>query len=152
SNAELARSNAELAQFAYVASHDLMEPLRAVAGCVTLLRERYAGRLDARADEFMAHAVDGATRMQALIEDLLAYARVGTRARSFEPADCEVVLQRVLADLGPALRESEACVTCGPLPALCADATQLGQLFQNLLANAVKFRGDRRPVVRVGAA
>lgn len=150
-NAELARSNADLQQFAYVASHDLQEPLRAVAGCVTLLKQRYGDRLDERAAEYMAHAVDGATRMQALIEDLLAYSRVGTRGRPFEPVDCAAIVDQVLADLQVAVRESGACVTRGPLPTLPADAVQLGQLFQNLLANAIKFRGPRPPEVHVGA-
>jgi len=109
--AELARSNAELEQFAYVASHDLQEPLRAVASCVQLLQRRYQGKLDARADELIRHAVEGPRRMQALIDDLLAYSRVGTRGRPFEPTDCRAIVQGVLTDLEIAIRESGAVVT-----------------------------------------
>lgn len=149
--AELARSNAELEQFAYVASHDLQEPLRGVVGMVQLLQQRYQEKLDTRADEFIAHAVDGATRMQALIHDLLAYSRVGTRGRSFEPTDCATVLQDTLANLAVAITESGAVVTHDALPTVIADATQMTQLFQNLLSNAIKFRGERPPEIHVGA-
>ena len=150
-NAELARSNAELEQFAYVATHDLQEPLRAVASCVQLLQKRYEGQLDARADEFIAHAVDGTKRMQTLIDDLLAYSRIGTRANAIATANCEFVLQEALDDLAVAMKESQAVVTHDPLPIVRADATQLAQLFQNLIANAIKFRGDRAPRIHVSA-
>jgi light-regulated signal transduction histidine kinase (bacteriophytochrome) len=149
--AELARSNRELEQFAYVASHDLQEPLRMVASYVQLLARRYQGRLDADADEFIAYAVDGATRMQALINDLLAYSRVGTRGRPFEPTDCEAILDQALANLQVAIEESGAVVTHDPLPTVMADGTQLVQLFQNLIGNAVKFRGEQPPRIHISA-
>jgi PAS domain S-box-containing protein len=149
--AELARSNAELGQFGYVASHDLQEPLRAVASCVQLLQKRYAGQLDARADEFIAHSVAGIKRMETLINDLLAYSRVGTEAQPLVPTDCESLLQNVLADLSMAIVESGAVVTHDPLPTLEADSTQLAQIFQNLIGNAIKFHGNRPPLIHVGA-
>jgi signal transduction histidine kinase len=148
--AELARSNADLERFAYVASHDLQEPLRMVRSYVDLLARRYAGRLDADADEFIRFAVDGAVRMQQLINDLLAYSRVGTRGKEFCPVSCDAVLGRVLRNLGPAIAESQAEVTAEPLPTVSADETQLVQLFQNLVANALKFRGQAPPRVHVG--
>jgi PAS domain S-box-containing protein len=148
---ELARSNAELEQFAYVASHDLQEPLRMVASYTQLLARRYRGKLDDDADEFIAYAVDGVTRMQALINDLLAYSRVGTREVAVEPTEVEGVLARVLSSLGPAIGEAGASVTHGPLPTIMADAVQIGQLLQNLVANAIKFRGPAPPRVHVGA-
>jgi light-regulated signal transduction histidine kinase (bacteriophytochrome) len=149
--AELARSNQELEQFAYVASHDLQEPLRMVASYVQLLARRYQSKLDADADEFIAYAVDGATRMQALINDLLAYSRVGTRGKPFEPTDCEAVFDQALANLQMAIEESGTVVTHDPLPTVMADATQLTQLFQNLIGNAVKFRGEESPRIHVSA-
>lgn len=148
---ELARSNADLQQFAYVASHDLQEPLRMVASYTQLLARRYKGKLDADADEFIGFAVDGATRMQALIQDLLAYSRVGTRGKAFAPTDCSLLVDRVISDLGPAMAEARAVVTREDLPTVFADASQLGQVFQNLLANAIKFRGEASPRVHVGA-
>ena len=150
--AELERSNRELEQFAYVASHDLQEPLRMVSSYAELLAQRYEGKLDADGDEFIGYAVDGARRMQALINDLLTYSRVSTRGKQFEPADCEAILERALANLQMACEESEAAVTHDPLPAVTADERQLVQVFQNLIGNAVKFRGDRRPEIHVGAA
>ncbi|HEX9926786.1 MAG TPA: PAS domain S-box protein [Anaerolineae bacterium] len=148
--AELARSNAELEQFAYIASHDLQEPLRAVAGTVQLLQQRYAGRLDARADEFIEHAVEGATRMQTLINDLLVFSRVATRGQPFQPIDCPTVLSAALANLAVSIQESGAVITHDPLPTVIADATQLTQLLQNLISNAIKFRGDEAPVIHLG--
>ncbi|MES2467796.1 MAG: PAS domain S-box protein [Verrucomicrobiota bacterium] len=148
---ELARSNAELEQFAYVASHDLQEPLRAVAGCVELLEKDYHGKFDAGADELLRHAVDGATRMQTMIRDLLAYSRVGTRAQPFVEVDCQAALDLALTNLSTAIHESGAVITHDPLPALMADPTQLAQLFQNLIGNGIKFRSGRPPEIHVGA-
>jgi PAS domain S-box-containing protein len=149
--AELARSNAELEQFAYVASHDLQEPLRMVASYTQLLARRYRGRLDADADEFIGFAVDGAVRMQRLIQDLLAYSRVGTRGKPFAPTDCGAVVDQVIVDLGPAIAESGATVTRDPLPTLPADAVQLEQLFLNLIGNAIKYRAVAPPRVHITA-
>jgi PAS domain S-box-containing protein len=149
--AELARSNAELEQFAYVASHDLQEPLRMVASFVQLLGSRYRGQLDADADEFIGFAVDGANRMQRLIRDLLAYSRVGTRGRELVATNCEAALDRALADLHIAIQESGAVVTRDPLPAVLGDVMQLAQLFQNLIGNALKFHGEAPPRVHVAA-
>lgn len=150
--AELARSNAELEQFAYVASHDLQEPLRAVASCVQLLKKRYEGKLDERAEEFIAHAVDGTKRMQALITDLLSYSRVGTHTHPFAPTDCAEIMGDTLANLRVAIEESRAVVTCDSLPNVMADESQLAQVFQNLIGNALKFRAESRPPeVRVSA-
>jgi light-regulated signal transduction histidine kinase (bacteriophytochrome) len=149
--AELARSNAELEQFAYVASHDLQEPLRVVATYTRLLARRYQGKLDADVDEFIAHAVDGVTRMQQLISDLLSYSRVGTEVRPSAPVDCEVVLLRVLAQLRPSLERSGAVVTYEALPTVMVNDSQMMQLFQNLLGNAVKFRGKAPPRVHLSA-
>ncbi|HLI27393.1 MAG TPA: PAS domain S-box protein [Chloroflexota bacterium] len=149
---ELARSNAELQQFAYVASHDLQEPLRMVASYTQLLARRYRGQLGPEADEFIAFAVDGAQRMQRLINDLLAYSRVGTQGRPLEPVDCGRVVDQVLADLGAAIAESGAVITREPLPVVRADPSQLGQVFQNLLSNAIKFHGTAPPRIHVGAA
>jgi PAS domain S-box-containing protein len=148
--ADLARSNAELEQFAYIASHDLQEPLRAVSGCVQLLQQRYQGQLDARADELIAHAVDGSTRMQTLIRDLLAYARVSTRGRGLEPTDCGTVVKQALSNLATAIQESGGVVTYEALPTVVADPTQLLQVFQNLIGNAVKYRAERPPEVHIG--
>jgi PAS domain S-box-containing protein len=148
---ELARSNTDLEQFAYVASHDLQEPLRAVAGMLQLLQQRYAGQLDQRADEFIQHAVDGATRMQTLINDLLTFSRVATRGQPFQPTDCAVIVTDALANLAVAIRESSAVITQDPLPTLVADRTQLTQLWQNLIGNAIKFRGKETPVIHLGA-
>ena len=146
---ELARSNAELQQFAYVASHDLQEPLRMVASYTQLLGRRYRGKLDADADEFIGFAVDGSLRMQRLIQDLLAYSRVGTRGQEFAPTDCNALVDRVLADLAMLIDDSGAVVTRDDLPDVVADSTQLGQMFQNLVANAIKYHGDEPPRVHV---
>jgi PAS domain S-box-containing protein len=148
---QLARSNAELQQFAYVASHDLQEPLRMVASYTQLLARRYRGKLDQDADEFIAFAVDGATRMQALINDLLAYSRVGTRGKEFTLTDCTAVLERVLGDMGPTISEAGAIVTYDPLPTVMADGSQLGQVFQNLIGNAIKYRREEPPRIHVAA-
>ncbi len=149
--AELVRSNSDLQQFAYVASHDLQEPLRMVASYTQLLAKRYKGRLDADADEFIGYAVDGASRMQRLINDLLAYSRMTTQGKIFERVDCNVLLEEVLSNLRLAVEESRAVVTHGPLPTVMADGGQLGQLFQNLIGNGIKFHGEEPPRVYVSA-
>lgn len=148
---ELARSNADLQQFAYVASHDLKEPLRMVASYTQLLARRYKGKLDSDADEFIRYAVDGANRMQWLINDLLAYSRVTVQDKVFEEVDCNGVLEEVLSDLRVAVEESRAVVTHDSLPTVMADRVQLGQLFQNLIGNAIKFHGEEPPRVHVSA-
>ncbi len=146
---ELIRSNEELEQFAYVASHDLQEPLRMVTSFLQLLQRRYEGQLDEEADEFIGYAVDGAKRMQQLINDLLAYSRVGTRGRPFFPTDCQAVLKRALMNLRVAIQESNAVITHGSLPTVMADDAQLVQVFQNLIGNAIKFRGDDVPRIHI---
>ena len=147
---ELARSNSELEQFAYVASHDLQEPLRAVVSYLQLLEKRYGGKLDADADEFIAFAVDGADHMRELINDLLAYSRVGTRGKPPKPTDCSAILNRVLDNLKVPIEESGAVVTHDILPELVGDATQLTQLFQNFVSNSIKFCGDKGPEIHIG--
>jgi PAS domain S-box-containing protein len=149
---ELNRSNEELGQFAYIASHDLQEPLRMVASYTQLLSRRYKGKLDADADEFIAFAVDGASRMQRLIQDLLAYSRVGTKGRDLLDTSSEEALQQALVNLRGAIEESGAQVTHGPLPAVMADEMQLVQLFQNLVGDAIKYQGPGIPQVHVAAA
>jgi signal transduction histidine kinase len=149
--AELGRSNADLQQFAYVASHDLQEPLRMVSSYTQLLARRYKGKLDPDADEFIAFAVDGATRMQQLIQDLLAYSRVSTGGRQFKPTSAETALGYALDNLRYVMKESGAVVTHDPLPTVMGDQKQLEQLFQNLLSNAIKFRGHEPPRIHVSA-
>ena len=148
---DLTRSNSELQQFAYVASHDLQEPLRMVASFTQLLAKRYREKLDDDARGFINYAVDGATRMQTLISDLLTYSRVGTQGKPLEPTACDEVLDRVLRNLKFAIEESGAKVTREPLPVVMADAQQLGQLFQNLISNAIKFHGETPPHVDISA-
>ena len=148
---ELARSNRDLEQFAYVASHDLQEPLRAVAGFVSLLRQRYQGKLDERADGYIRSAVDGVTRMQTLIGDLLSYSRVGTKGNVLEPTDTGKSLKDALTDLHASIEESGAVLQVDPLPTVRADTVQLTQLYQNLIANAIKFRSDEPPEIHIGA-
>jgi PAS domain S-box-containing protein len=149
--ADLERSNKELEQFAYVASHDLQEPLRTVSSCTQLLARRYQGKLGTDADEFIGYAVDGANRMQVLINDLLAYSRVGTRSDGCKPIDYTVVLDQALTNLKAAIEQSGAVVTHGPLPTVMADKLQLAQLFQNLIGNAIKFQGGEPPRIHVSA-
>lgn len=148
---DLARSNAELEQFAYVASHDLQEPLRMVASFTQLLAKRYRDKLDQDAKEFISFAVDGATRMQTLINDLLAYSRVGTRGKPFKPTDGEAVFKMALDNLARSIAQSGAIITHDPLPTICGDEVQLIQLFQNLIANALKFHGQEPPQVHISA-
>jgi signal transduction histidine kinase/Na+/proline symporter len=149
---DLARSNAELEQFAYVASHDLQEPLRMVGSYLQILEQRYKSQLDTDAHEFIGYAVDGAKRMQRLINDLLAYSRVDTKARPFRPVDCATVLDTVKRSLHLAIEDSGAQITVDALPVVTGDGTQLAQLFQNLIGNAIKFRGDKPPQVHVSMA
>ncbi len=147
---ELVRSNAELEQFAYVASHDLQEPLRMVTSYLQLLERRYKDKLDGQAHEFIAYAVDGAHRMQKLIQDLLSYSRVSTRAQPFKLVKCNSIVKSALTNLKIAIEESGAVVTQDSLPEIMADATQLTQLFQNLIANAIKFRSEQTPQIHIG--
>jgi PAS domain S-box-containing protein len=150
-DAELERSNAELEQFAYVASHDLQEPLRMVANYTELLAQRYRGQLDEKADKYIHYACDGARRMQRLVSDLLAYSRVGSQGKALLPVDAAKVLARVLESLQRLVRETGASIECGGLPTVLADEGQLSQLFQNLLSNALKFRSEAPPRIVVAA-
>jgi signal transduction histidine kinase len=143
--AELERSNEELEQFAYVASHDLREPARMVKSYLELLENRYRGELDEKADTFIYYAVDGAERMQEMINALLDLSRVGTRGKEPAPTDAEAVLERTLTSLGKAIEENDAMVTHDPLPTVMADQAQLAQVFQNLIANGIKFQRDGVP-------
>src|SRR5271166_3540486 len=148
---ELARSNAELEQFAYIASHDLQEPLRMVATYTQLIAERYRGRLDENADKFIGYACEGALRMQALIHDLLAFSRVGRNCNNCVQVDCNALMEEILQSLGPAIQECGAVVTNSALPTVWADRSQMTQVFQNLIANAIKFRGPESPLISVQA-
>jgi PAS domain S-box-containing protein len=149
---ELNRSNEELAQFAYVASHDLQEPLRMVASYTQLLARRYKGKLGTDADEFIGFAVDGASRMQVLIKDLLTYSRVGTKGKELLDTSSEEALEQTLHNLRGAIEDSGALVTHDPLPDVLADEGQLVQLLQNLVGNAIKYQGPGVPLVHVSAA
>jgi PAS domain S-box-containing protein len=149
--AELKRSNDELQQFAYVASHDLQEPLRMVASYTQLLAERYKGRLDSDADEFIAYAVDGSNRMQVLIQDLLAYSRAGTNGKALRKISSDNALTEALANLRATIQESGAVVTHDSLPLITTDGTQLAQIFQNLIGNAIKYRSAAVPNVHISA-
>ena len=148
---DLQRSNAELEQFAYVASHDLQEPLRKVASFCQLLQRRYAGQLDEKADQYIEHAVDGAKRMQQLINDLLAFSRVGRTAQRREQVSCAVLLAQAWANLGPAVRASHATIEVGDLPVVLGETSLLTAVFQNLLSNALKFTGNEAPRISVSA-
>jgi light-regulated signal transduction histidine kinase (bacteriophytochrome) len=150
-NQQLSQSNRDLEQFAYAASHDLREPLRAVSGFCELLRMRYQGKLDETADGYLTHVGEGVARMQELLDGLLAYSRLGSIRESVQPADCNVALDEALANLGAAIGSSEAVIRRQPLPHVVADHTQLVQLFQNLVGNAIKFRGERVPEVEISA-
>ncbi|MCI0476295.1 MAG: hypothetical protein L0Y55_08610, partial [Anaerolineales bacterium] len=149
--AELERSNKELEQFAYVASHDLQEPLRMIASYSQLLEKRYRDKLDQDANEFIGFAVEGVSRMQRLINDLLAYSRIGTRGKEFTPVDCHALVGQVIANLQVAIQETGAVITCDPLPTVQADESQMIQLFQNLIGNAIKFHGTEPPRVHISA-
>jgi signal transduction histidine kinase len=149
---QLTRSNQELEQFAYVASHDLQEPLRVVTGYVQLIERKYKGRLDATADEFFAFIIDGVARMQQLIVDLLNYSRVGTHGAPLQPVDMQAVLDRTLANLSVVIEENGASVTHDPLPSVLGDEPQLVQVLQNLIANGIKFRSDQPPHIHISAS
>ena len=148
---DLKRSNQELEQFAYVASHDLQEPLRAVTSYTQLLAQRYQGNLDEKADKYINYVVDGASRMQQLINDLLAYSRLGTRAQEFEIADCNAAVAQSLCNLEIAIAEKKAVITCESMPTVMADEFQLVQLFQNLIGNAIKFCRQDVPIIHIAA-
>ncbi len=149
--ADLERSNQDLEQFAYIASHDLQEPLRMISSYTQLLAQRYRGKLDNDADEFIGYAVDGVTQMQRLINDLLAYSRVGTRGKLPEPVPADAALDRALENLQFAIQENKAEITRDPLPTVLVDDVQLAQVFQNLIANAIKFHREEPPRIRIAA-
>ena len=146
---ELARSNQDLEQFAYVASHDLQEPLRMVASYTQLLAERYKGKLDDQADKYIGYAVEGALRMQTLIQDLLAFSRAGRAGTEMEEMDCNRVVENALKNLQAAVNESGALVTYENLPRVLGNPQQLQQVFQNLIGNGIKFRGEDTPLIRI---
>ncbi|MUG98515.1 PAS domain-containing protein [Scytonema sp. UIC 10036] len=150
-NAELQRSNQELEQFAYVASHDLQEPLRAVAGYTQLLAEEYQNNLDETATEYIAYIIDGAARMRQLIQDLLAYSRVGTKGKAFTSCDCNAAVRQAVNNLLVLIGENNANVDWDRLPTVIADSTQMVQLFQNLVSNAIKFRREEPPKIQITA-
>lgn len=148
---ELARSNAELQEFAYVASHDLQEPLRVISGFTQLLSDRYSGELDETADEFIGYVVDGTERMKILINDLLEYSRVGTRGRPLEPVESESALEHALSNLQVTIKETKAKVSHERMPRVQGDINQLSQLFQNLISNGIKFCGEKRPEIHISS-
>lgn len=148
--AEMTRSNTELEQFAYAASHDLQEPLRMVSSYVQLLAHRYHGRLGQDADDFITYALDGAKRMQTLIADLLRFSRIGTQGKPFVPTSLDAVLDRALASLRHEIEETKASVTRDALPVVQADEIQMAQVFQNLIGNALKFHGEASPRIHIG--
>jgi PAS domain S-box-containing protein len=148
---ELRRSNEELEQFAYVSSHDLQEPLRMISSYLQLLQRRYQGKIDDKADKYIYFAVDGAARMQVLINDLLEFSRVTTRAEKPEPTDCEAVLNQVLSNLDLYVKQNKAAVSHDPLPEVVADSTQLVQVFQNLIINGIKFHSEETPIINICA-
>jgi light-regulated signal transduction histidine kinase (bacteriophytochrome) len=148
---ELARSNEELEQFAYVSSHDLQEPLRMITSYLQLLQRRYKGKLDDKADKYIYFAVDGASRMQNLINDLLEFSRVSTKATEPEPADCEFILNQALSNIEIFIKENNATVSHCSLPEVMADYTQLIQVFQNLIINGIKFHGEETSKIYISA-
>jgi signal transduction histidine kinase len=149
---DLVRSNKELEQFAYVASHDLQEPLRMISSYLQLLHRRYQGKLDADADEFIGFAVDGAKRMQVLIQDLLAFSRVGTRKIELQQVKVGKILEEVKTTLNPLIKDTKASIHVGDLPEILGEPNLLNQLFQNLLTNAIKYHGEKDPEIFILAA
>jgi len=148
---ELARSNLELQQFAYIASHDLQEPLRAISGFTELLQKRYQGRLDEKADKYIGFITEGSLRMQQMIQDLLAYSRVETQAREFAKTDSQSSLDTALANLRVSIQENHAVITHDPLPEIIAEGEQITSLFQNLVSNAIKYhKPDVTPIIHIG--
>jgi light-regulated signal transduction histidine kinase (bacteriophytochrome) len=148
---DLARSHAAMEEFASIASHDLQEPLRGVTGCIQLLQKNYQGKLDARADEFIRHSVVNIERMQALILALLDYTRIDRRGAEFGSVDCGIVLRETLSNLSVSIEESAARITAEDLPVIIGDRHQMTQLFQNLIGNAIKFRGAETPDIVISA-
>ncbi|HEY6837833.1 MAG TPA: ATP-binding protein [Geobacteraceae bacterium] len=148
---ELARSNAELEQFAYVASHDLQEPLRMVASFVQLLERRYKGKLESDAEEFIAYAVEGATRMKKLVNDLLAVSMVGGLDREMRMLEADLVLTLVLRKMNQLIESTHAVITSDSLPPVVGNGTELGRLFEHLIDNAIKFRSEAAPRIHIGA-
>jgi PAS domain S-box-containing protein len=148
---ELAISNAELEQFAYVSSHDLQEPLRMITSYLQLLQRKYQGNLDDKVDKYIHFAVDGASRMQNLINDLLELSRVSTRSREPESTNCKFILNQVLSNLKLMIRDNKATISHDTLPEVIADSTQLGQVFQNLILNGIKFRHEETPKIHISA-
>jgi signal transduction histidine kinase len=150
-SAELTRSNADLQHFAYAASHDLQEPLRVIEGFIKLLEKRYADKLDTKAKEFIGYTVEGVNRMRALIKDLLDYSRTGTIEMNLKPTNFSDAVERAVFSLKAAAEETGATITCDTLPTISADIVQMSRLFQNLLGNAIKFRGEKAPDIHISA-
>jgi hypothetical protein len=148
---EAKRSNRDLEQFAYIASHDLQEPLRAVGGYVKLIQRRFPEQMDEKAVQYINGAAEGADRMERLITDLLAFSRVGTHGGAFAPASLDAVLDTALGNLSASIANARVKITRDPLPTLTVDATQMMQIFQNLIGNAIKFRSERPPEIHIGA-
>ena len=148
---ELARSNADLKDFAYVASHDLKKPLQSIEGFAKLLGRRYKGKLDAKADEFIEYISSDVKRMQELIKDLLEYSQLGAKEKKFKPTDCSGVVEKAVGNLQAAIEESNAVVTYDELPTVMVDTPQMISLFQNLIDNAIKFRGEEAPRIHISA-
>jgi len=144
-------SNADLEQFAYVASHDLQEPLRMVSSYVQLLARTYEGKLDSDADDYISFAVDGARRMQELINDLLEYSRVTARGKSFKSVNCEIIIEHVLHNMKMIIDENDAVITHDPLPTVIVDSDQIASVFQNLIGNAIKYRSKEPPAIHISA-
>jgi len=148
---ELARSNIDLQQFAYAASHDLQAPLRGVEGFVNLFSRRYKGKLDTKADEFIEFIIDGVKRMQVLIKDLLEYSQIGAKEIHWKPMESELAVTQALANLKTAIEESSAIVTYETLPRIIGDSSQISSLFQNLIGNAIKYRKEEPPKIHISA-